>query len=323
MIARVTRILLLIQAILAVAFSALAIKLWHIDNFIFAALIGLACVIAVRITITLNNFRMASRSRSQLPDCLTLNGSQSCRLFLQEFCATMLTSSWTMPFQAFEKHVAVQPTDLPVLLVHGYGCNSGYWKSMSKTLSKSGITHYAISLEPVFCSIDDYTDAVHRAVEMLCRESGKQKIVIVAHSMGGLAVRAYMRDHGCHHVAKVITLGTPHYGTALARHALGINTGQMHWTPDGKKGICSEWLRRLDAGESHAVRTLFVSIYSHHDNIISPQTSSHLTGARNIALHGIGHVALALHPKVQTIVIDEILHTVSPISRSDVQAIAE
>ena len=194
---------------------------------------------------------------------------------------------------------------------------------MSKALTKSGITHYAISLEPAFSSIDDYTDAIQRTVEMLCRESGKQKIIIVAHSMGGLAARAYIRDHGCQHVAKVITLGAPHHGTALARHAIGINTEQMHWTPNGKKGVSSEWLRKLDAGESHAVRILFVSIYSHHDNIISPQTSSHLAGAQNIALHGIGHVALALHPKVQAIVIDEVLHMASLASRSEVQAIAE
>ena len=116
MIARITRILILIQAILIVAFSALAIKLWHIDNFILAALIGLACVIALRITITLNNFYMASRFRSQLPNYLTLNSYQYCRLFLQEFCATMLTSSWNMPFRAFEKHVTARPIGFPVLL---------------------------------------------------------------------------------------------------------------------------------------------------------------------------------------------------------------
>jgi hypothetical protein len=54
------------------------------------------------------------------------------------------------------------------------------------------------------------------------------------------------------------------------------------------------------------VYALFVSIYSHHDNIIAPQTSSRLPGATNIELCGIGHVALAPHPAVQARVIDEI-----------------
>lgn len=68
----------------------------------------------------------------------------------------------------------------------------------------------------------------------------------------------------------------------------------------------SAWLQQLAARESRQRYALFVSIYSHHDNIIAPQTSSHLPGARNIDIHGIGHVALGLNPRVQEIVIDEI-----------------
>jgi triacylglycerol lipase len=307
MIARITRILLLTQAIFAVAICVLAIKLWSVANPFIAALLGLIAVLAFRLAITINNFYLAWRFRSPVPDGFNLNGRQTVRLILQEFQATMWTSSWGMPFQSFDKHVASRPKGLPVLLVHGYGCNSGYWRSMSKVLAKAGITHYAINLEPVFASIDDYASVVHKAVEALRAETGTEKVVIVAHSMGGLAARAYVRDHSIAHVAKIITLGTPHRGTALAHHAVGINTEQMRWSPEGEHGVSSEWLQQLQEQEDEATRAPFVSIYSHHDNIISPQTSSHLSGAKNIELHGIGHVALALDPKVQAIVIDEIL----------------
>jgi triacylglycerol lipase len=307
MIARITRILLFIQAIFAVAICVLAIRLWLVRNPLIAILLGLAVVMAFRLTITINNFYLAWRYRSPIPEGFRLNWRQTCRLILQEFRATMWTSSWSMPFAAFDKHVAPRPTGLPVLLVHGYGCNSGYWKSMSKALAKAGITHYAVDLEPVFASIDDYATVIHRAVETLRAETGSEKAVIVAHSMGGLAARAYVRDHGSAQVARIITLGTPHRGTALAHHAVGINTEQMRWSPEGEDGVSSAWLQRLREREDDATRALFVSIYSHHDNIISPQISSHLPGAKNIELHGIGHVALALHPLVQSIVIDEIL----------------
>jgi len=309
MIIRITRILLLIQAIFALAIGMLMIRLWHVESPFSAAAIGILCVLAFRIAITANNFHLASRFRSALPDDCKLNWLQSGRLVFQEFCATMWSSSWSMPFQAFDKHVAAHRVGLPVLLVHGYGCNSGYWKSMSKALARTGITHYAINLEPVFASIDDYAVIVHRAVEALCAETGHDKVVIVAHSMGGLATRAYLRDHGSARIAKAITLGTPHHGTALARHAVGLNTDQMRWIADGSNGTPSKWLQQLSQGEDAATRALIVSIWSHHDNIISPQNSSHLSGARNIELHGIGHVALAMHPKVQKIVIDEILQT--------------
>ena len=43
----------------------------------------------------------------------------------------MISSSWSMPFCSFNQRVSMQPRGLPVLLIHGYGCNSGYWHAMS------------------------------------------------------------------------------------------------------------------------------------------------------------------------------------------------
>jgi hypothetical protein len=66
-----------------------------------------------------------------------------------------------------------------------------------------------------------------------------------------------------------------------------------------------EWLARLDA-DDRAQRGLFTSIYSYHDNIIAPQDSCHLPGARNIALPGIGHVAMGRHPEIVKCILAEI-----------------
>jgi triacylglycerol lipase len=217
-----------------------------------------------------------------------------------------MSSSITMPFHAFTKRVADNPSSLPVLLIHGYGCNSGYWHAMSKTLVQAQITHYAVSMEPIMGDIDDYVAVVHEAVESVCKETGCGKIIIVAHSMGGLAVRAYLRDHGSGRIAKAITLGTPHHGTGVARFGVGVNCRQMHWTVDSGQGISSEWLRSLAASENKGDYKILVSIFTHHDNIISPQTSPFLPGAINIEFFGVGHVALAFNPAVQARVIEEI-----------------
>jgi hypothetical protein len=58
------------------------------------------------------------------------------------------------------------------------------------------------------------------------------------------------------------------------------------------------WLRDLAASEGPDVRARIVSIYTHHDNIVAPQDSSVLPGARNIAFGGVGHVALGSNPRV-------------------------
>jgi triacylglycerol esterase/lipase EstA (alpha/beta hydrolase family) len=123
-------------------------------------------------------------------------------------------------------------------------------------------------------------------------------VAIVAHSMGGLVARAWMRDHGTAALARLITLGTPHHGTALARFGLGRNAVQMR--------TGSAWLRLLSAGEDPAARALVTSLYTHHDNIVSPRESGHLPGARNLEFGGVGHVALGSNPRVLAAVMQEL-----------------
>jgi triacylglycerol esterase/lipase EstA (alpha/beta hydrolase family) len=309
MIVRITRTLLFVQLVIAIAIAVVLVKLFHVDHPVMAMLAGIGIVLLVRMQITANNFFLSSRYRSETPPAYRLKWWQACRLFLQEYRATMTSSSITMPFYAFTKRVAEKPSALPVLLIHGYGCNSGYWHAMSKALTKAQITHYAVSMEPIVCGIDDYVQAVHEAVEAMCKETGSDKIVIVAHSMGGLVTRAYLRDHGGARIAKAITLGTPHHGTGVARFGIGQNCREMNWSAEAGQGVSSAWLRRLAESEDQKLYKILVSLYSHHDNIISPQTSSHVPGATNIEFFGIGHVALAFHPAVQARVIAEIRNT--------------
>lgn len=308
MIARLTRILLLLQIGVALGIAAGAMKTYRLTP-ATALLAGVAVVLLVRLVITANNFSLAWRHRSVTPPEHRIGPGAACALFFGEFRATMTASSWLMPFCTFDvrraSHEVTQAT-LPALLIHGYGCNSGYWNPLSFALADAGITHYAIDMEPMLCGIDDYVPRIRRVIERICRETGCEQIIIVAHSMGGLATRAYFRACDTERVAVAITLGTPHHGTALAHYGIGTNTQQMRWTLAEEEGLESEWIRALVKSESESVRAKIVSIFSHHDNIIAPQTSSVLAGAVNIPYHGIGHVALAFHPEIQQRVIEEI-----------------
>jgi pimeloyl-ACP methyl ester carboxylesterase len=289
--------LLAIQLLAAIAIAVPASL--HINTPGFAFLFGIAVVLLVRLLITVNNFALSRRYRSLPPPDSKLNGWQAIRLVFREYRATMATSSWNMPFRTFGVRLVPQAASLPVLLIHGYVCNSGYWQPMSRRLAQAGVSHCALDLEPVFGDIDDYVPQIHAAVENLAARTGSRRVLILAHSMGGLAARAYLRRHGTHRIAAAITLGTPHHGTALARFGLGLNTSQMHWSVSAEQGLASLWLQTLNREESETTRGLFVSIYSRHDNIVAPQESSRLPGARNIAFAGIGHVDLAFHPAIQ------------------------
>ncbi|MDY7578449.1 alpha/beta fold hydrolase [Herbaspirillum sp. RTI4] len=314
MIARITKTLFLVQLAMLMMFYLLLTHLWPFATplpAVWNLILSLGLVGVCRAMIVANNFFMTWPTRDMNVAAQNLNWMQFTRLFFGEFNASMLCSCWGMPFKRFDEKLVADNITLPVLLIHGYGCNSGYWHWMSKAFQKAGITHSALDMEPLFGSIDAYAPLVHAAVERLCQQTGQARVVLVAHSMGGLAARAYLRAHGSARIARIITLGTPHHGTTLANKGYGINCREMNWVGPIKDGGGSPWLRMLAESESPQMRALTVSIYSHHDNIISPQRSSLLDGAQNIGVSGIGHVALALHPKIQALVIKKI-REVSP-----------
>jgi triacylglycerol esterase/lipase EstA (alpha/beta hydrolase family) len=103
-------------------------------------------------------------------------------------------------------------------------------------------------------------------------------------------------------VHHVVTIGTPHNGTWLARFAHGQNGRQMRQD--------SEWLQQLNrlktlvgaspADESAAIKTpvRFTCWYSNCDNIVFPASTATLQGADNRLVQGAGHLELAFWPEV-------------------------
>lgn len=298
MVARLTRLILLLQ--FAIVFLAAGVIHYFSGiPLLFAFLAALATLALIRLGIVTNNFVM----------CWWFSGKELSpmawhrwlRMLLREYWASLTTSSWTMPFPGRAADDFKAGTSLPVLLLHGYGCNSGYWKSMHEALRRAGIAHASVDLEPVFADMQLYQERVDYAVRELSARSGSARIVIVAHSMGGLVARVYLRLHGTERIARLITLGTPHHGTVLAHFSPGDNCKQMRRS-DCKTRSCG-WLEGLAASETAATRKLITSIYSRHDNIIVPPSSSMLEGAENIAFDGIGHVELAGRHEIQELVI--------------------
>lgn len=298
---QITRALLLVQ-LASVAAIALAGWRWRGMAPWAALALGLGCVLLVRFAINMNNFVLSACFASPTPSEFRLGARARLRLLAEEFKTSMLTTSWLMPRGAACRNIYPESRAAPVLLVHGYGCNSGYWSYLLPRLDRNGISHASIDLEPVGGAIDDYVPALQNAVEELCAATGAPQVAIVAHSMGGLVARAWMRAHGSARVARIVTLGTPHHGTSLANFGPGANAAQMRRS----KGEASGWLRALAESEDAARRALITSIFSHHDNIVAPQTSSVLAGARNIALGGVGHVALGCNGRVLDTVMEEL-----------------
>jgi pimeloyl-ACP methyl ester carboxylesterase len=166
---------------------------------------------------------------------------------------------------------------------------------LRRYLGEHGVGAYSHNLEPVYADIDSYADALARRIDDICTATGADKLVILAHSMGGLAARAYLRRHGARRVAKLITLGTPHHGTVMARLAAGRNGQQM--VPG------NAWLNRLN---EEALSLPVVSVFSHQDNIVAPQDSAVLAGAKSISVSGMGHVSMPFSRRIREVALAEI-----------------
>ncbi|PKB24539.1 esterase/lipase family protein [Janthinobacterium sp. 64] len=302
MIARILKWLMLLQVLAVLGVAYLAMQAWGVASPAMAVLLAGAMLLAVRALIVARNFWESRRLGSPVPREYQLGIMGAARLFFGELRATLWASSWGMLRPRLQAADTIAGQGLPVLLVHGYVCNGGYWTQLSRQLAQAGIVHKAVDLEPINGDIEAFVPQVGQAITELCARTGSDRVIIVAHSMGGLVARAWLRHDGAARVARIITIGTPHHGTALANLAAGTNARQMSRID----GAPSGWLAQLAASETPETRALITSIYSHHDNIVTPQCSAHLPGGRNLAFGGIGHVALASDARVLRQVLEEI-----------------
>lgn len=215
---------------------------------------------------------------------------------LTAWCAETLISArvfyWEQPFrsQKFRDQPASQQGQRAVVLIHGLLCNRGFWNSWLLELRKRDIPHLAITLEPVFGTIDDGCDAIDAAVRRVTQATGLTP-VIVTHSMGGLSVRAWLRNRSADDlVHRIITIAAPHHGTALARLAATDVAKRMR--------IGSPWLTALAAAEPPSRYQLFTCFYSHCDNIVFPTANGTLPGADNRHVSSSAHIQMAHRDEV-------------------------
>ncbi len=178
-----------------------------------------------------------------------------------------------------------------VVLVHGFLCNRGLWAPWLARLKKHRRAFVAVNLEPVFGSIDRYATLIDRAITQVTQATGMPPLII-CHSMGGLAVRAWLQatHSGGSRVHHIVTIGSPHGGTKIARFAYPENVRQMSYN--------SAWLVKLKSSERGEDRKLFTCFYSNCDNIVFPASTATLPGADNRHIPGVPHLELAYHPKV-------------------------
>ncbi|HEX5983573.1 MAG TPA: alpha/beta fold hydrolase [Solirubrobacterales bacterium] len=183
----------------------------------------------------------------------------------------------------------------PILFVHGWSGSASNWNTMIAEFEADGYPSSHLSAYSYNTSQSNKTSAeteVKPRVESLLEATGAEKVDIVAHSMGSLNSRWYVKFLGGE--AKVdewVSLGGPNHGTSTAYWCFSTACSEM------RPG--SKFLAELNSGDETPGAVGYGTWWSPCDEIINPDSSVLLSGATNNETACIGHLALLSNATVQ------------------------
>ena len=195
----------------------------------------------------------------------------------------------------------------PVLLVPGYGGSTDSLAGLADALVPTGRDVSVVELAGDGTGdLEGQAEVLAAAADEALERTGAASVDVVGYSAGGIIARLWVRDHGGDEQARrVVTLGSPHHGTALAELAggtVGCPIACQQLVRD------SALLNELNAGDETPEGPVFVSVWSSDDETVTPPESSELEGALNIPVQSIcpddsvTHGDLPDDPVVQSLV---------------------
>jgi pimeloyl-ACP methyl ester carboxylesterase len=193
--------------------------------------------------------------------------------------------------------------DTPVILVHGYGHNRSGWLVLQRHLRRSGFTSvHTINYVPFVHDVPTLAGRLADRVAQVRALTGQERVHLVGHSLGGVLARWYVQElGGVAHVDTVVTVATPHEGTAMAWAPLGRAIRDL------RPG--SPVLRRLATGACRSdVR--WVALYSNVDAFVSPARSAMIRHpqlrATNVLVRDHGHISIMVSQAVAETITTEL-----------------
>jgi triacylglycerol lipase len=175
----------------------------------------------------------------------------------------------------------------PILFVHGWRGSEANWTTMIGNFGREGWGREELNNWRYSTSQSNVRTAseVARKVEEIRSRTGAAKVDIIAHSMGSLSTRYYLKNlRGTEFVDDWVSLGGPNHGTTSASACFETSCIEMR--------IGSTFLRALNEGDETPGTTSYGTWWSSCDEFINPDESVLLSGATNTAAGCLGHIAL-------------------------------
>ncbi len=192
---------------------------------------------------------------------------------------------------------------MPILLLHGLVDNRSIFTMLRRALRRDGFSR-VLAMNYSLLTSDVRTAAAElgERIEAFCVATGTEQIHVVGHSLGGIIARYYVQRLGGHaRVHTLVTLGSPHRGTQLARLLPVRLCRQL------RPG--SDVLAEL-AEPAPGCTTRMLAVYGQIDQLVVPARSARIDHpdlvVRNVMVAGVGHMSLPVDPRVARMVADEL-----------------
>ncbi|MET0661106.1 MAG: alpha/beta fold hydrolase, partial [Steroidobacteraceae bacterium] len=202
----------------AVAYAMFCAALARVAGLPATTSVGLwlALFLATRLALVLASFAFAwwMQRPWHLPPRRWLN------MIVQELTA-LLRFEWLILAEPFRREARdlprLDPSSPLVIFIHGIYCNRGIWRPLMKQLRHAGCEVRAESVTPCTAELAVQVRKLAQSLAGTAACGRTRRIVVVAHSLGGLLARSCLSDV---EVDTLICIATPHAGSIVARALL-------------------------------------------------------------------------------------------------------
>lgn len=205
----------------------------------------------------------------------------------------------------------------PVVIVNGTFGPAFFYEPLAARLRSDGIDVHIFELTNLGTGdIAATAQDLARFVDGVRAATGAAQVDLVGHSQGGLVARHYVKYLGGEAtVDSLVSLGAPHYGTAVANIADFFGGGDcLGIVACQQMAIGSDFVNELNAGDDTIGAVRYTNLYTALDELVRPVDNASLRdGATNVLIQSqcpfraVGHVGLALDGTVYDGVHDALL----------------
>lgn len=156
---------------------------------------------------------------------------------------------------------SIIPVQRPVVLMHGFGVGAsfrrgGHLHSQALHLRSRGVRAVAPNVSP-YNTVEARTTMWDDRLQHVLEDTNSDRLLIVAHSMGGLDARYLISKMNWHEAIDVlVTVSTPHRGSSIAQFILDQPQAVREWLVDMADWVGSNILDDSSANIRQALTEL-------------------------------------------------------------------